>query len=172
VVTWNPQLSEITGMADAAKVFDSSQIPGEIIDLMVVNSETLEDNPAFGKALAGAWYETMAIMSAQDEAGKAARTFMGTAAGTDLAGYESQLATTKMFYQAADAVAFTNSPDLVSTMERVRTFSFDHGLLGEGAPSADVVGIAFPGGQVMGDPDNVKLRFTSEYMGLAADGTL
>jgi NitT/TauT family transport system substrate-binding protein len=114
----------------------------------------------------------MAIMSAQDAAGEAARTFMGTAAGTDLAGYESQLATTKMFYQAADAVAFTNSPDLVSTMERVRTFSFDHGLLGESAPSADVVGIAFPGGQVLGDKDNVKLRFTSEYMGLAADGAL
>jgi NitT/TauT family transport system substrate-binding protein len=44
----------------ATKVFDSSQIPGEIIDLMVVNTETLETTRRFGKALTGAWYEIMA----------------------------------------------------------------------------------------------------------------
>ena len=31
-------------------------------------------------------------------------------------------------------------------MDKVAEFSFEHGLLGEGAPSADVVGIAFAGG--------------------------
>ncbi|WP_296600223.1 putative urea ABC transporter substrate-binding protein, partial [Roseibium sp.] len=59
VVTWNPLLSEIEAEANATKVFDSSGIPGEIIDIMMVNTETLADNPAFGKALVGAWYELM-----------------------------------------------------------------------------------------------------------------
>ena len=45
VVTWNPLLSEIMAMPDSHEVFDSSKIPGEIIDLMVVNTETLKANP-------------------------------------------------------------------------------------------------------------------------------
>ena len=59
VATWNPLLSEIEAMPDSTKVFDSSKIPGEIIDLLVVNTETLKENPKLGKALVGAWYEIM-----------------------------------------------------------------------------------------------------------------
>ncbi len=172
VVAWNPQLSEIAAMPGANRVFDSASIPGEIIDMMVVNTGTLKANPKFGKALAGAWYETMAIMAADDEAGRAARAFMGEASGTDLAGYESQLATTRMFYLPADAVDFVNSPDLVQTMDHVRRFSFEHGILGEGARSIDAVGMSFPGGRTLGDTGNIKLRFTSEYSQMAADGKL
>src|SRR5215831_12659937 len=53
VVTWNPQLMEVKAEPGTALVFDSSKIPGEIIDLLVLNSETLKDNPDLGKALAG-----------------------------------------------------------------------------------------------------------------------
>ena len=172
VVTWNPLLSEILGMPDTHKVFDSSQIPGEIIDLMVVNTETLQANPKLGKALVGAWYEILSTMSKQDAAGTEARTQMAKASGTDLAGYDAQLATTRMFYQAAEAVEFARSDKLIATMDKVAKFSFDHGLLGEGAPDAGFVGIAFPGGKTLGDKGNIKLRFDDEYMSLAADGKL
>ena len=172
VVTWNPQLSEVLKHPGAKKLYDSSQIPGEIIDLMVVNTETLKANPKLGKALVGAWYELMATMAQEDEAGTAVRTAMAKAAGTDLAGFNSQLATTKMFYAPADAVAFTKSADLPKTMDYVRAFLFSHGLLGEGAKSADAVGIAFPGGKVMGDESNVKFRFDPTYMEMAASGSL
>jgi NitT/TauT family transport system substrate-binding protein len=172
VVTWNPLLSEILATPDSHEVFNSSQIPGEIIDLMVVNTDTLKANPALGKALTGAWYEIMSIMSGKDKAAVAARTRMGKASGTDLAGYDAQLATTRMFYQAADAVAFTRSAELVDTMKHVAGFSFDHGLLGEGAPDAGFIGIAFPGGKTLGDKANVKLRFDDAYMAMAADGKL
>lgn len=172
VATWNPLVAEILAMPGAHKVFDSSDIPGEIIDLTAVNTQTLADNPAFGKALAGAWYETMAIMASDTPKGAQARAAMGAASGTDLAGYDFQLASTQMFYTPADAVTFTTSPDISTTMEAVRTFLFDRGLLGEGAPSADVVGIAFPDGTVLGDKGNVKMRFNSQYMSMAADGSL
>ncbi|MCG8394894.1 MAG: putative urea ABC transporter substrate-binding protein [Pseudomonadales bacterium] len=171
VATWNPLLSEITAMPDSHKVFDSSQIPGEIIDLMVVNTDTLKANPDFGKALTGAWYEIMATMSADDDAGKAARTFMARASGTDLAGYEAQLASTRMFYNASEAVDFVNSAELKDTMKKVAEFSFDHGLLGEGAPDAGFVGIETPTG-VYGSESNVKLRFIPDYMAMAAKGKL
>jgi NitT/TauT family transport system substrate-binding protein len=70
------------------------------------------------------------------------------------------------------AVAFAKSAELPTTMNRVRKFSFAHGLLGNGAASADAVGIQDPDGRVLGDPNNVKLRFDTEYMALAADGAL
>ncbi|TCS41020.1 putative urea ABC transporter substrate-binding protein [Reinekea marinisedimentorum] len=171
VTTWNPLLSEITAMPNTSKVFDSSQIPGEIIDLLVVNTDTLAENPALGKALTGAWYEIMAIMSAGDAAADAAKTFMAEASGTDLAGYNAQLASTKMFFSAADAVAFTNSDSLKSTMQKVAEFSFDHGILGDGAPDAGFIGIETPAG-VYGDSGNIQLRFNPEYMEMAAKGEL
>lgn len=172
VVTWNPLLSEVAAAKGATKVFDSSMTPGEIIDVMMVNTETLKANPNFGKALVGAWYEMMAIMSKDDAAGKAARTAMATASGTDLAGYDAQLAATAMFYKPADAVTFAKDAQLKTTMDFVRKFLFAKGILGEGAPSPDFVGIEFADGSVLGDKGNVKLRFDPTYMKMAADGKL
>ncbi|GEO86632.1 MULTISPECIES: putative urea ABC transporter substrate-binding protein [Alphaproteobacteria] len=172
VVTWNPLVASIMEDPSARKVFDSAQVPGEIIDLMAANSDVLKDNPDFGKALAGIWYETAALMTADTAEGKAAREAMGAASGTDLAGFESQMAATKLFDKAADAVAFTASADLPKTMDLVRTFLFDKGLLGNGAASADVIGIEMPDGSVLGDKGNVKFRFTNTFMDAAAKGTL
>lgn len=167
VTTWNPLVSEILNMPNATKVFDSSKIPGEIIDTLVVNTQTLKENPDFGKALVGAWYEIMETMSKDP----AVREHMGKASGTDLAGYEAQLASTKMFYSPQEAVDFVNSPDLKTTMEYVAKFSFEHGLLGEGAPDAGFIGIETPKG-IFGDSSNVQLRFDPSYMKMAADGAL
>ena len=172
VVTWNPLLAEVVAEPGASLVFDSADIPGEIIDTLSVNTEVLAANPELGKALTGAWFEVMSIMAKDDAAGIAAREFMATAAGTDLAGYDAQLATTRMFYDPADAVDFSKSPDLAATMDNVRNFSFDVGLLGAGAPDADIVGIELPDGTILGDPANVKLRFSEEFMAMAARGEL
>jgi NitT/TauT family transport system substrate-binding protein len=57
-------------------------------------------------------------------------------------------------------------------MDSVRRFSFDHGLLGQGAASADVVGIQFPGGNSLGDSSNVKMRFDAKFTQMAQNGQL
>lgn len=171
VVTWNPQLMEVKGEPTASEVFDSSKIPGEIEDLMVVNTQTLKDNPDLGKALVGIWYETIALMQADGDEGKAAREAMGKLSGTDLAGFEAQLKTTHMFYTPADALAFTTSADLPKIQDLVRTFSFEHNLLGENVASPNVIGIETPAG-TLGDKANIKLRFDPTYMQMAADGKL
>ena len=171
VATWNPLLSEVKAMPDSHLVFDSSKIPGEIIDLMVVNTDTLKANPKLGKALTGAWYEILAKMQGDSDSAKAVKTDLAKASGTDLAGYESQLDSTRLFYNAADAVAFVNSPELKSTMQRVAEFSFAHGLLGEGAPDASFIGVETPTG-TYGNTANTQLRFDPTYMQMAADGKL
>ena len=84
LVTWNPMLNEIASMPGANKVFNSAQIPGEIIDTLMVNTDVLAANPDFGKALVGAWYEIMSHMQPESAMSEAARTYMGVASGTDL----------------------------------------------------------------------------------------
>jgi len=172
VVTWNPIVSEILAAPDAKKVFDSSQIPGEIMDLMVANTAVVKDNPNFAKALVGIWYETITKMNAAGADGKAAKEAMAKASGTDLAGFDSQLASTKLFHKAADAEAFTKSAAVGTTMDRVRKFLFDKDLLGKGAKSADAVGIELGDKSVLGDKSNVKLRFDPSFMDAAAAGKL
>jgi NitT/TauT family transport system substrate-binding protein len=172
IVSWKPQLSEILAAPDAQLVFDSSKIPGEIIDLMVVNTTTLKDNPNLGKALVGAWYETMALMTKKDAASQKALTQMAKASGTDIAGFNSQLATTKMFWTSTEALAFMNSAELLKTMDLVRKFSFDHGLLGDGAKTVDAVGIQFPATKTLGNAKSIKMRFDPTYTQLAVEGKL
>ncbi|MDP2226417.1 MAG: putative urea ABC transporter substrate-binding protein [Moraxellaceae bacterium] len=169
---WNPQLAEMRAQKGTTMVFDSSKIPGEILDMTVVRTDVLKKHPEFAKALAGAWFETMKVMSANDAKAKAAKEMMAKLSGTDLAGYEAQLKTTKMFYTPADTLAFTTSADLMKGMDLVRKFSFTHGLLGQGARSVDVIGIQFADGKVLGNPKNIKLRYDANVVKLAADGKL
>jgi NitT/TauT family transport system substrate-binding protein len=171
VVTWNPQLLEVKSDPGATLVFDSSKIPGEIEDLLVVNTETLKDNPDFAKALVGIWYETIALMKDTSDNGKAAREAMAKLSGTDLAGFETQLKTTHMYYTPKDGAAFMTSAELPAIMDLVRGFCFEHNLLGENVKSKDAVGILTPT-RTLGSAGNVKLRFDASYMTLAAEGKL
>ncbi|MCE2571367.1 putative urea ABC transporter substrate-binding protein [Motilimonas eburnea] len=166
VVTWNPPLQQVTNTPNAKLVFDSSMIPGEILDLMVVKTQADE---RLKKALTGAWYEVMQQMAKGDDK---ALNAMASSAGGSLAEFNAQLTTTNMFYQAEQAVAQMQDKQLIKTMEYVRSFSFDHGLYGNGAPSKDLVGISFPDGSVLGDNNNIKLRFDASYMQLAAENKL
>ncbi|WP_031317875.1 putative urea ABC transporter substrate-binding protein [Blastomonas sp. CACIA14H2] len=170
-VAWNPQLSVMKGEPGVTQVFSSADIPGEILDLMVVDTATLKANPNLGKALAGIWYETVALMQRDDAEGKAARAAMAKLSGATPEMFDSQLKTTFLYADPKAAVAAATSPALVTTMTQVRDFSFSKGLF-KGAASADAVGIAFPGGKILGDPARVTLRFDDAFMKLAADGKL
>jgi NitT/TauT family transport system substrate-binding protein len=171
-VAWNPQVTTMKGVAGTRAVFTSADVPGEILDLMVVDTRVLAANPNLGKALAGIWYETMALMARQDAEGAAARAAMAKLAGSTPEAFEGQLSTTFLYTDPKAAVAAMASPDLVTTMTRVRDFSFAQGLFGQGAASADAVGMSFPGGKTLGDANAITLRFDPTFMQLAADGKL
>lgn len=170
-VAWNPQLNAMKAQPGAKLVFSSADIPGEILDLLCVDTATLKANPNLGKALAGIWYETTALMVRQDAQGKAARAAMAKLAGATPESFDSQLSTTFLYSDPKAAVAAADAPALVTTMTRVRDFSFSKGLF-KGATSADAVGMAFPGGKTLGDAQHVTLRFDDSFMKMAADGKL
>lgn len=172
VITWNPIVMQIEQTPGISKIFTSGDLPGEIVDLMVVNTKTLKKNPALGKALTGAWFEVMSVMSKRGAASDGALKDMAKSAGCSLVEYKSQLKTTAMFYSPQNAVEFTESAELKEKMNFVRQFCFKHNLLGENAKSVDVVGIQYPDGSIQGDPKSVTFRFDSSYMKMAAEGKL
>lgn len=166
VVTWNPILMQLRNEPNATLLFDSSQIPGEIIDMLVVRTDAPD---TLKRALTGAWYETMGIMSRRSKKSFKAIEFMAKNAEATVPQFKAMLKTTDMFYRPSKAVAFIESPKLKKTMEYVRNFYFSNGLL---PGSKDVVGIQFPDGTILGDKNNVKLRFDSSYTRLAVDKNL
>ena len=171
VVTWKPLVSQIVGDKSVANIFDSSKIPGEILDLLVVRTEVLNkpDGQKFAKAITGAWYETVQqIASGQANAIK----YSAAASGDSVESYKEQLKTTALFATPKSAADFTNGPDLQQKMDLVRKFCFAHGLLGEGTKSADDVAILYPNGTIQGRKDRVRLRYNSDFMQAAQQGKL
>lgn len=168
VVTWNPPLMQCRTVAGANLVFDSSQIPGEIIDLMVVRTNSPD---SLKKALTGAWYEAMQVMNSKGAERDKAIEYMADFAGGSVDEFTAQLKTTAMFYNAEEATAFAKGGKIKETMNYVRTFSFDHGLYGD-ADSKNFVGIEFSDSMVLGDKNNVKLRFNANFMEMATAGSL
>ncbi|MEK7159110.1 MAG: putative urea ABC transporter substrate-binding protein [Patescibacteria group bacterium] len=168
IVTWNPILMSVRQEPGVTMLFDSSKIPGEIQDLLVVRTDAPEN---LKKALVGAWYETMAVMTSKGPDRDKAISHMAKTAGGTVPEFERQLKTTFMFYTPQSAVDFTSDKKMKDITEFVRSFCFDHNLW-QGAKTKDHVGIQFPDGSVMGDPKNIKFRYDTTYMKLAAEGKL
>lgn len=104
VVSWNPLVSAIMEELGTNKHFDSSDIPDEIIGLIIVNIVTLAANSNIGKVLTDPSHEMMGLMAAGGEAVLAdkAKAFV-----TDLASCKVLPASTEMFFGPAYAVLFT-----------------------------------------------------------------
>lgn len=177
VVTWKPLVTQIVdGDHGAHPIFDSSRIPGEILDLLVIRTQVLDRKDGagirFAKAITGAWYETMQRFAGTGAAHEQALQVSAQASGDSLASYKSQLQTTALFLAPQSAYGFVTGSDLKGKMNLVRQFCFEHGLLGQGATSVDQVGIMFPDFSVEGHADHVRLRFNPLYMKAAAEGKL
>ncbi|MCU1260738.1 MAG: ABC-type nitrate/sulfonate/bicarbonate transport system, periplasmic component [Bryobacterales bacterium] len=168
VVTWKPLVSQILQTKGVTSLFNSSQVPGEILDLLVVRSEILQkpEGQKFAKAITGAWYEVMGQM-------KSDKVLAAIAAGSQdtLASYKEQLSTTNLFSTPQSALAFTQSGDLKQKMDLVRQFCFDHHLLGD-AKQVNDVAIRYADGSIQGNKDRVRFRFDTSYTQLAAQGKL
>src|ERR1700733_10989 len=173
-VTWKPMVSQIAKQKGITSLFNSSQIPGEILDLTVVRTDVLAkpDGQKFAKALAGAWDEILGLMSAKSPGTDKILAAIAEGSQDSLESYKEQLSTTKMFYTPQSAVEFGASADLKKKMDLVRQFCFDHGLLGANTKSVDDVAIRYPDSSVQGKADRVRLVFDLSYMKMAAEGKL
>ena len=122
----------------------------------------LKKNPGIGKAITGAWYEVMQILATPGAERDKAVAAMADASGSSVESFENQLKTTH-FYKPKEAADYVASKQFHDGFTKIQQFSFKHGLLGDGAKSADFVGVDFQG-SVTGNAQNVRLHFPVEYM--------
>ena len=176
VVTWKPLVSQIQADSSVHSIFDSSKIPGEILDLLVVQTDVLNRSDGsgvkFAKAMAGAWYEAMQNLSGSGPAQMQALKLSAAASGDSIDSYRNQLKTTYLFSTPKLAGDFAVGNVLKQKMDLVRQFCFNHGLLGRDVKSVDDVAIAYPDGTVQGKKSRVRLRYNAAYMQAAAQGKL
>ncbi len=164
VATWKPQLSQIlTQFPDTSLVFDSSDIRGEIVDGLIVSTELLAREPGLGDAIAGAWFEAIAMLAPSHPGHAGFMAYMAEQLNTTQADLESQLSTIEFFTPEASQV-YIRSTSFKTKMREITKFAFAHGLLGENAPGPDFIGIEASDGTVIGNSSNVKLRFPDTWI--------
>jgi len=171
IVTWNPLLLQGEQLPGVTKIYDSSKIPGEIIDMLVFNGKVIKENPDVVRAVVGAWYETMSLLARRSTRKTAVKSMASIANCTERE-FEKQLESTYLFTSAKEAAEFTRSDDLKKTMDTVRHFCFDHKLLGEGTSSVDEIGIKFPDKSVLGNKKRAALVFDATFMEEYAQGKI
>jgi len=157
-ITWNPILSRLNKIKDAKIIFDSSKIPGEIIDLMVVRSDT---PTKVRKAILGAWYEVMDLLKNRDPA---LIKFLAEQSNSSVSEFKEQLKTTRMFYDPQEAAEFIAGFQLKVTMNYIRDFSYKYNLLkrDSGAKNRQL-GISFPN-QAITTKSSRILRFENKIL--------
>ncbi len=133
------------------------------------NTALRKENPDFGKAIVGAWFEALSIVTKDDETGKAARESMGKASGTDTRGLRRPLKTTKLFVTPAEALRI--SPPTHPRRRRSSTTSASSPSRRASTvrePRASTTSARIPRcGTVLGSKDNINLRFDASFKKMA-----
>ena len=155
IVVWNPFVMEtLKKRSDAKVLFDSSTIPGEIVDMVVMAKSSLEKpgGEAAAHAIIDAFYQLndkLADPSTGDE------TLV--ALGSKFSSLELEQMQTVVkqtdFYESPDlGTALFDGDELKATMEKVVGFCTKYGIV-EGEPTISY-----------GEVDDAQLSFTSKYM--------
>lgn len=157
--TWNPHALGLMQQPSVTEVFDSSKIPGEILDGFVMRTDLLKADPRLAKSISGAWFEAMEILNGGGQEAEDLIATIAQAANVTAAEAKAQLKTTFFYYTPENMSDALTSKSHKKAMTLVRDFCFDQGLLGEDAEDAGYIGIQFADDEVLGDKKNVKLRF-------------
>jgi len=128
VTTWNPHLFQAVEGGKGKVIFSSKEIPGEIIDVLVVNNNALKESPALGWVLAEAWYDAMKAIedpATREESIK----IMADGAHATIDDFKKMLVGTDLRTDRAKAAAFLEADTTKATLEKIKNFSIDHGLV-------------------------------------------
>lgn len=135
VVCYEPNRTRLLA-AGARVLFDSSRIPGEVVDLLAVREKTMRERKARLRTLAQAWFGARQFFVDNPE--KAAELMaprLGVTAGEMLA----SLQLLKLPCQAENQEMLRPSGTLLASFERVHQFMSAAGHFAAAAPSAALI---------------------------------
>jgi NitT/TauT family transport system substrate-binding protein len=157
IMVWNPfVLQTLQDRKDVKVLFDSSLIPGEIVDMVVIGADSLgkPDSRKFVAAVAEAFYEVDKAMQDPKNGDDVLLALGKKFSNLGLEDMKTATTQTAFYKMPSDAKALFESEAFKSTMKTVTDFCTSHGLVGE-----DQVSIGFGS-----DSGEVKLRFDASYL--------
>lgn len=147
IMVWNPfVLQTLQDRPDVRVLFDSSKIPGEIVDMVVVGTDVMEQPEAakFVKAVAAAFYGVNEAIE-DPESGDEVLVALGKKfSNLELEAMKKVVEQTVFYKSSADAKSLLTGDEFKSTMETVTKFCIEHDLvkqeplIGYGADSGEV----------------------------------
>lgn len=128
VVTWNPIVQNLTDQYNAKIVADSTTIPREIADMLVVNREIAAANPNFAPALLEVWFNVVNRLS---ENRSATAEKMGQLFGSNGADFLKQLEKTILISDPITAQEAFNDPSIAIAAQKAQEFALRRGIVQE-----------------------------------------
>jgi NitT/TauT family transport system substrate-binding protein len=164
IVVWNPFVLEtLKKRSDAKVLFDSTTIPGEIIDMVVVAQEAL-DRP-MGKQFAAAVIETFYAVNqriADPATGDDTLVALGEKfSNLDLDSMKKVVQQTRFYKTPDDALALFEGEELRQVMDKVVDFCVSHEIV----PDRPAIGYG-----AREQAPGTELRFDSSYIHAAKAG--
>ena len=160
IMVWNPfVLQTLKDKPDSKVLFDSSKIPGEIVDMVVVGRDVMKEPGA--KAFVSAILETFYQMNeelAKPETGDKALVALGEKfSNLGLEEMKTVVTQTQFYKTPGDGAALLDSEEFKTTMKTVEKFCVDQGLVTD--PQYG-----------FGDDVGAKLVFDSSYIESLQEG--
>ncbi len=132
IMVWNPfVLQTLNDRADAKVLFDSSTIPGEIVDMVVVGRDVM-DKPgadAFAKAVIETFYQMNKELEKPDGGDEVLVELGRKFSNLGLEDMKKVVQQTQFYKTPAEGVALLNGDEFKATMETVAGFCTAQGLV-------------------------------------------
>jgi len=155
IMVWNPFVLQTLRTRDGAKViFDSSTIPEEIIDMVVIGKDALakEGGEAFAGAIVEAFYEVNKMMADSTTGDDTLIAIGQKFSSLELADMKEVVKQTRFYGTPDEAIALlTNEKFQSETMPQVASFCESHGIVA----SKPTIGF---------NKDDAQFNFTTKFV--------
>lgn len=129
VVAGNPTSQQLVSQTNSKVLFDSKNIPNEIIDLIVVRREILLEHPNFAQALLATWFSVMERLQGNRKG--TTLDEMARLAGLNREDFDKQLDGVKLNDTPVKTLSAIRNRSMRKTMRHIRYFIERHDLTGE-----------------------------------------
>ncbi len=154
IMVWNPfVLQTLKDRPDAEVLFDSSKIPGEIVDMVIIGSDVLErpGSERFASAVIDTFYR-MNEELVKPNSGELALVALGEKfSNLGLEDMKTVVQQTQFYKNAEEGLALLDGEEFKQTMQTVERFCVDQGLVTDPSYGFDTTASS-------------KLRFDSSYI--------
>lgn len=149
IMVWNPFVMQTLRKVPGSKrLFDSSTIPGEIVDMLVMSKESL-DKPGgkeFACAIIDTFYHVSNLIDAPETRNDTLLALAAKFAPELTVADMEQVVTETAFYKTPDAgMELYSSDEFKETMKKVLAFCTSHGMIDK-------------------EPGEAQLKFDTSYM--------